>query len=75
MKISLDYRNPTPSHCDVAIFVNGALAGTIRLRQEELDVFQSVISHGLHMLNDQFVATGSPGEWRTRGWPLGDESR
>lgn len=58
MKIILDYRNPTPSHCDVAIFVNGALAGTICLRQEEIDVFQDVICRGLHMPGDKFLSTG-----------------
>lgn len=60
MKITLEYRDPTPSHCDVAIFVNGALAGVIKLRQSELDVFQDVIKQGLHMPNDEFNSRGDP---------------
>ncbi len=60
MRITLDYRNPTPSHCEVALFVNGALAGVLTLRQEELDVFQDVIVRGLHMPGDWFEAYGNP---------------
>lgn len=85
MKIHLDYRNPTPTHCDVAVFVNGALAGVLTLRQEELDSFQGVIAHGLTLKTDEFLGTGDPGpgpDWhavdakrRAQGvapWPEGD---
>jgi len=60
MKIHLDYRNPTPSHCDVAFFLDGALAGTLTLRQNELIGFQQVIVNGMHSRFDTFVATGNP---------------
>ena len=60
MKITLDYRNPTPSHCDVAIFVNGAYAGVVTLRQSEVGEFQQVISNGLSLATDVFLATGNP---------------
>ena len=60
MKIHLDYRNPTPSHCDVAVFVNGALAGVLTLRQEELGDFQQIISNGLSLPTDEFHGTGNP---------------
>lgn len=63
MKITVDYRNPTPSHCDAAIFINGALAGVLKLRQEELDVFQHIILHGLDSKRDEFLGTGNPGPW------------
>jgi hypothetical protein len=33
MNITLDYRNPTRSHCDVAIFIDGALTGVLTLRR------------------------------------------
>jgi len=46
MKISLDYRNPTPSHMQVAVFVNGALAGVLTLRTEEVVPFTKVILNG-----------------------------
>ncbi len=62
MKITLDYRNPTPSHCDVAVFVNGALAGVLTLRQEELGSFQQVIVNGLSLPHDEFLGTGDPGQ-------------
>lgn len=32
MQITLDYRNPTPSHHDVAVFVNGGCVGILTLR-------------------------------------------
>lgn len=62
MKIVLEYRNPTPTHCDVAVFVNGALAGVLNIRQEEVDEFQQVIASGLHAPGDSFSARGDPGE-------------
>jgi hypothetical protein len=64
VKITLDYRNPTPSHCEVAVFVNGALSGVLTLRQEEIDVFQDVVVQGLKFKGDEFLATGNPGEWK-----------
>ena len=70
MKITLDYRNPTPSHCDVAVFVNGALAGVLTLRQEEVDSFQQVIVSGLSLPTDEFLGTGDSGPW-----PEGPASR
>jgi hypothetical protein len=60
MKISLDYRNPTPSHCDVAIFINGAYVGTLRLGQEDIVGFQQILDHGCVKGLDVFRATGSP---------------
>lgn len=69
MKITLDYRNPTPSHCDVAVFVNGALTGTLTLRQEELDVFQHIILHGMDDQRDEFLGTGDPGPLPGRQLP------
>ena len=60
MKITLDYRNPTPSHCDVAIFVNGAYAGVVTVRQSEVGEFQQVISNGLSLATDVFLSTGNP---------------
>ena len=58
MKITLDYRNPTPAHCDVAVFVNGALSGVLRLQQGDVDSFQHVIITGLTLETDKFLATG-----------------
>jgi hypothetical protein len=60
MKITFDYRNPTPSHCDVAVFVNGALAGVLRLRQDELSDFQGIVNGGLTLPTDEFLGTGNP---------------
>jgi hypothetical protein len=71
MKITLDYRNPSPSHCDVAVFLNNAFTGTLTLRREELDVFQHIIVNGLSPVHDQFLATGDPGSAPvgvTSGW-------
>jgi hypothetical protein len=60
MKIHLDYRNPTPSHCDVALYLDGALTGTLKLRQSEVLAFQMVIANGMHSTLDEFLATGNP---------------
>lgn len=63
MNITLEYRNPTPSHCDVAVFVNGAYTGLLKLRQDELDLFQHVIQHGLdEKRGDRFLGRGDPGK-------------
>ena len=61
MKITLDYRNPSPLHCDVAVFVNGALAGVLRLRQDELGTFQHILNFGMDPRRDEFLGTGNPG--------------
>ena len=60
MKITLDFRNPTPSHCEVAVFVNGAYSGTLTLRQEEVGSFQQVVANGLSLDTDEFLSTGNP---------------
>jgi hypothetical protein len=62
MKITLDYRKPTPSHCDVAVYVNGALAGILTLRQDELIPFQQIIVNGMRPpgQGDEFLGTGNP---------------
>lgn len=63
MKITIDFRNPTPTHCDVAVFVNGAMTGVLTLRQEELGVFQDVLLQGLRFRGDEFLSTGDPGPY------------
>lgn len=66
MRITIEYRNPTPTHCNVAVWVNGALAGTLRLRQDELMTFQTVLQAGLSFRGtaefpaDEFLARGNP---------------
>jgi hypothetical protein len=64
MRITLDYRNPTPAHCDVAVFINGALTGFLKLRQEEIDSFQHIIRQGMTLPDDVFLATGNPGDFK-----------
>lgn len=58
MMIHLRYEHATPSHCDVVIFVNGAQAGRLVLRREEIDGFQRVISQGCVPGLDRFRASG-----------------
>lgn len=60
MTIHLVYRNPTPAHCDVVVFVNGGQAGTLRLRQEEIVGFQQIVQHGCAKGIDEFLARGNP---------------
>lgn len=60
MKITLEYRNPTQAHCDVAVFVNGALTGTLRLHQEELLTFQMIMFNGCNPKLDEIVSRGNP---------------
>jgi len=57
MRIHFEYKNPTPSHCDIAIFVNGALAGRITLRQDEILIFQNIILQGINTKFDRFSVT------------------
>lgn len=46
MDVTLEFRDWTPTHCDVAVFVNHALSGTLRLRQEELAGFTCIFARG-----------------------------
>ena len=59
MKITLEYRNPTSTHCNVAVFINGALAGTLCMRQEELGTFDMIIHHGAGTM-DTVLSRGNP---------------
>ena len=59
MKITLEYRNPSPSHCDVAVFINGALTGILTLRQDEIGSFDQIISHGCAKDIDYFLGRGN----------------
>lgn len=60
MKITIEYRNPTPTHCTVAIWVNGGFAGELTLRQEELGGFQYILADGCVDGYDEFLAKGDP---------------
>lgn len=60
MKITIEFRNPTPSHCDVAVFINGANTGTLRLRQEELFTFQEILFKGAVKGIDTIISKGNP---------------
>jgi len=66
MKITLDYRNPTPSHCDVAFFINGKNVGTLRLGQEDILTFQSIMFDGPDKFLDEVLSTGNP-NWTPEG--------
>jgi hypothetical protein len=69
MKIVLDFRNPTSSHCDVAVFVNGAYTGTLKLRQDEIGEFHQIMSNGLSLPTDEFLSTGNPDPGPLEGPP------
>jgi hypothetical protein len=58
VKINFEYRNPTPTHCDVAIFVNGAFTGTLTLRQEEIVIFSMILHAGCVKEFDSFLSSG-----------------
>lgn len=59
MNIILEFRNPTPSHCEVAIFLNGAHVGVLRMRQDEVGDFHQIVAHGCARGIDQFMSKGS----------------
>lgn len=59
MKIHISYRNPTPSHCEAVLFINGANAGTLTLRQDELIDFQHIIFFGASR-GDELIVDGDP---------------
>jgi hypothetical protein len=60
MNITLEYRNATPSHCDIAVFINGALSGTLCVRQDEILPFQMIICNGMIDGMDSFLGRGNP---------------
>lgn len=60
MRLTIEYRRPSPSHCDVAVYVNHALAGTLTLRQEELSDFHQILARGCGTGLHYFLATGLP---------------
>lgn len=59
LEIEFKYRNPTPTHCDTEVVVNGAHAGTLHLRQGELALIESILVKGLHH-GDHFTSSGNP---------------
>jgi hypothetical protein len=58
MKITLEYRNPTPSHVDIAVFINGRNCGTLRVGQDDVIGLQQIISHGCAKGIDEFLGRG-----------------
>lgn len=60
MDIVLEYRNPTAGHCSVVVFINGANAGTLRLRQDEIVGFQQIVEGGCVKDIDTFLGRGNP---------------
>lgn len=60
MRITLEYRNPSSTHCEVIVFVNGALTGTLVLRQSELGSFEQILSGGCAKGIDEFLSRGNP---------------
>lgn len=60
MRITLDFRNPTQSHCNIAVFINGALSGVLTLRQDEIGSFQQIIANGCSPNLDYFLSKGNP---------------
>ena len=63
MRVHLDYRHPTPAHCQVAVFIDGALAGTLCLRQDEVAGFTQIVAGGCVSGIDIFQGTGNP-DWK-----------
>lgn len=60
MDVVIDFRHPTPSHCEVRVFLNGGLTGTLTLRQDEIMGFQQILGAGCRSAVDTFRATGDP---------------
>lgn len=60
MKVHLDYRNPTPLHCEVGVFLDGVYCGALTLRQDDVLTFQHIILHGIDDIRDTFQGTGNP---------------
>ena len=60
MKIYIEYRHPTPIHCNVVVFINGANCGQLVLRQEEIVGFQQILSTGCAKGIDTFISGGHP---------------
>jgi len=58
MNIVLEYRNPNSEHCTVVVFLNGANAGSLCLRQEEVGSFQQILSGGCVDGIDTFLSRG-----------------
>lgn len=61
MKVHLNYRNPTGAHVQVGVFINGALSGTLTLRNEEVEDFQHIMVDGCSNGVDEFRASGHLG--------------
>lgn len=57
MKFTLEIRKQTPSHTDVAVFVNGAQAGVLTLRNEEVDAFHRLFVMHERAASDLRVAS------------------
>jgi hypothetical protein len=61
MRVTFDYRNANQAHVDVAVFVNGAQAGILRMRRVELSAFRRIVKGGCSGVDagDFFVEIGN----------------
>jgi hypothetical protein len=60
MDIVLQFNNPTPTHCDVDVLINGEATGTLHLRQVDLLTFQNIMLYGCMEAFDTFLSRGNP---------------
>jgi len=58
MKITIEFRNPNHQHCDVAVFINGALTGILKLQQDDLFSFQQILFNGAIKGLDEVISRG-----------------
>ena len=60
MNITLRYRHPTQTHCDVVVLIDDVVTGTLVLRQGDLMTFEHILIHGMLVNGDTFLSMGNP---------------
>jgi len=59
MKINIEFRSPTPSHVEIAIFLDGGYTGTITTTIGEAACLHQILFHGCAKGIDSFSSKGS----------------
>ena len=60
MNITLIHKNPTPTHCEIEVIIDGDSVGILRPKQSRIGLLNIILTEGINPKFDTFVSKGNP---------------